>query len=55
MHTRTIAGMAVSALKSGLLPLTQTATRFCSRLAYHDFNGSATRPSATRSPATSAR
>jgi ribulose-5-phosphate 4-epimerase/fuculose-1-phosphate aldolase len=39
MHTHTIAGMAVSALKVGLLPLTQTATRFCSRLAYHDFNG----------------
>ncbi len=39
MHTHTIAGMAVSALKCGLLPLTQTATRFCSRLAYHDFNG----------------
>jgi ribulose-5-phosphate 4-epimerase/fuculose-1-phosphate aldolase len=39
MHTHTIAGMAVSALTCGLLPLTQTATRFCSRLAYHDFNG----------------
>ncbi|HZB90072.1 MAG TPA: class II aldolase/adducin family protein [Stellaceae bacterium] len=39
MHTHTIAGMAVSALKCGLLPLTQTATRFCSRLAYHDFSG----------------
>lgn len=39
MHTHTIAGMAVSALKCGLLPLTQTATRFLTRLAYHDFNG----------------
>lgn len=39
MHTHTVAGMAVSALRCGLLPLTQTATRFCSRLAYHDFNG----------------
>jgi ribulose-5-phosphate 4-epimerase/fuculose-1-phosphate aldolase len=39
MHTHTIAGMAVSSLKCGLLPLTQTATRFYSRLAYHDFNG----------------
>ncbi len=39
MHTHTIAGMAVSALACGLLPLTQTATRFCSRIAYHDFNG----------------
>ena len=39
MHTHTIAGMAVSALKCGLLPLTQTATRFFGRVAYHDFNG----------------
>ncbi len=31
--------MAVLALNCGLRPLTQTATRFCSRLAYHDFNG----------------
>ncbi len=39
MHTHTIAGMAVSALKCGLLPLTQTATRFYGRIAYHDFRG----------------
>ena len=39
MHTHTTAGMAVSALKCGLLPLTQTALRFHGRLAYHDFNG----------------
>jgi ribulose-5-phosphate 4-epimerase/fuculose-1-phosphate aldolase len=39
MHTHTIAGMAVSSLKCGLLPLTQTATRFYGRIAYHDFNG----------------
>jgi ribulose-5-phosphate 4-epimerase/fuculose-1-phosphate aldolase len=39
MHTHTIAGMAISSLKCGLLPLTQTATRFYTRLAYHDFNG----------------
>jgi ribulose-5-phosphate 4-epimerase/fuculose-1-phosphate aldolase len=39
MHTHTIAGMAVSALKCGLLPLTQTATRFYGRLAYHAFRG----------------
>ncbi len=39
MHTHTIAGMAVSALKCGLLPLTQTATRFYGRLSYHDFKG----------------
>lgn len=39
MHSHTVAGMAVSALKCGLLPLTQTATRFFGRVAYHDFNG----------------
>lgn len=39
MHTHTIAGMAVSALKCGLLPITQTATRFYGRIAYHDFRG----------------
>jgi ribulose-5-phosphate 4-epimerase/fuculose-1-phosphate aldolase len=39
MHTHTIAGMAVSALECGLLPLTQTATRFYGRIAYHDFRG----------------
>ena len=39
MHTHTIAGMAVSALKCGLLPLTQTATRFYGRTSYHDFKG----------------
>lgn len=39
MHTHTIAGMAVSALKCGLLPLTQTAMRFYAGVAYHDFAG----------------
>jgi ribulose-5-phosphate 4-epimerase/fuculose-1-phosphate aldolase len=39
MHTHTIAGMAVSSLKCGLLPLTQTSHRFYPRIAYHDFNG----------------
>ncbi|HUS98367.1 MAG TPA: class II aldolase/adducin family protein [Hyphomicrobiaceae bacterium] len=38
VHTHTPAGMAVSALKCGLLPLTQTATRW-SKIAYHDFEG----------------
>jgi ribulose-5-phosphate 4-epimerase/fuculose-1-phosphate aldolase len=45
MHTHTIAGMAVSALKCGLLPLTQTATRFYGRTAYHDFRGPERDPS----------
>lgn len=38
MHTHTRAGMTISALKCGLLPLTQTATRF-DKVAYHDFEG----------------
>lgn len=45
MHTHTIAGMAVSALECGLLPLTQTATRFYGRIAYHDFRGPERDPS----------
>lgn len=45
MHTHTTAGMAVSALKCGLLPLTQTATRFVAHLSYHDFNGPERDPS----------
>ena len=38
LHTHTNAGMAVSTLKCGLLPLTQTAMRW-PRVAYHDFEG----------------
>jgi ribulose-5-phosphate 4-epimerase/fuculose-1-phosphate aldolase len=37
-HTHTRAGMTVSTLKCGLLPITQTATRF-DKVAYHDFEG----------------
>ncbi|WP_050465858.1 class II aldolase/adducin family protein [Herbaspirillum autotrophicum] len=36
IHTHTRAGMAISALECGLLPLTQTAMRF-SEIAYHDY------------------
>ena len=36
IHTHSRAGMAVSALKCGLLPLTQTAMRF-GHMAYHDY------------------
>ncbi|MEK9753242.1 MAG: class II aldolase/adducin family protein [Rhodospirillaceae bacterium] len=39
MHTHTVAGMAVSAQKDGLLPLAQTSMRFYKRVAYHDFEG----------------
>jgi len=39
LHTHTPAGMAVSALECGLLPLNQTAMRFASAVAYHEFEG----------------
>ena len=39
IHTHTTAGIAVSSLQCGLLPLTQTSHRFIGRIAYHDFNG----------------
>jgi ribulose-5-phosphate 4-epimerase/fuculose-1-phosphate aldolase len=38
IHTHSLAGMAVSSLKHGLLPMTQTAMRFAS-VAYHDYEG----------------
>jgi ribulose-5-phosphate 4-epimerase/fuculose-1-phosphate aldolase len=38
IHTHTPAGMAVSAMKCGLLPLAQTAMRFVD-VAYHDYEG----------------
>jgi len=38
IHTHTRAGMAVSSLKCGLLPMTQTAMRF-HPVAYHDYEG----------------
>jgi len=53
MHTHTVAGMAVSALQCGLLPLTQTATRFYGRIAYHDFRGPERDPSEREALATS--
>jgi ribulose-5-phosphate 4-epimerase/fuculose-1-phosphate aldolase len=37
-HTHTVAGMAVSAMACGVLPITQTSMRFASA-AYHDFEG----------------
>ena len=39
LHTHTPAGMAVSALECGLLPLNQTSMRFAGSVAYHDFEG----------------
>jgi ribulose-5-phosphate 4-epimerase/fuculose-1-phosphate aldolase len=41
IHTHTRAGIAVSALEEGLLPLSQTAMRFHGQLAYHDYEGPA--------------
>ncbi|HYZ32119.1 MAG TPA: class II aldolase/adducin family protein [Crenalkalicoccus sp.] len=37
-HTHTWAGMAVSALDCGVLPITQTSMRFA-KVAYHDYQG----------------
>src|SRR4026209_572032 len=39
IHTHTPAGISVSALEEGLLPLSQTAMRFHGHLAYHDYEG----------------
>ncbi|CAM3970544.1 class II aldolase/adducin family protein [Bordetella tumulicola] len=41
IHTHTRAGMAVSAMREGLLPITQTASRFHGHIAYHEFEGPA--------------
>ncbi|MBM3620123.1 MAG: class II aldolase/adducin family protein [Alphaproteobacteria bacterium] len=42
IHTHTLAGMAVSAMKQGLMPLAQTAMRFID-IGYHDYEGPAIR------------
>jgi len=39
IHTHTRAGVAVSAQKSGLLPLSQHSLRIYGELAYHDYEG----------------
>ncbi|MDR3534924.1 MAG: class II aldolase/adducin family protein [Acetobacteraceae bacterium] len=39
VHTHTQAGMAVSAQKDGLLPISQHALKFYGRLAYHGYEG----------------
>lgn len=41
IHTHTRAGMAVSAMENGLLPLTQSAMRFYGHIGHHDFEGPA--------------
>ena len=42
IHTHTLAGMAVSAMNSGILPIAQSSMRF-SDIAYHDYEGVALR------------
>ena len=42
MHTHTTAGMAVAALKCGLLPISMYSLGFYESVAYHDFEGPST-------------
>jgi ribulose-5-phosphate 4-epimerase/fuculose-1-phosphate aldolase len=42
IHTHTRAGSAVSTMRQGLLPISQTALRFVGAMGYHDFEGPAT-------------
>jgi ribulose-5-phosphate 4-epimerase/fuculose-1-phosphate aldolase len=39
VHTHSATGMAVSAQKDGLLPITQIALKFYNRIAYHGYEG----------------
>ncbi|WP_179404529.1 class II aldolase/adducin family protein [Burkholderia guangdongensis] len=39
IHTHTAAGIAVSAQKEGLLPISQHALKFYGKLSYHDYEG----------------
>ena len=39
MHTHTPGGLAVSALETGFIPMTQDAFEFYDRVAYHEFEG----------------
>lgn len=41
IHTHSRAGMAVAAMKAGLLPLSQHSMRFSGHIAYHDYEGPA--------------
>ena len=44
LHTHTRAGVAVSAQKAGLLPISQQSTFVLNSIAYHDYEGVAFRP-----------
>jgi ribulose-5-phosphate 4-epimerase/fuculose-1-phosphate aldolase len=39
LHTHTVAGVAVSCQRDGLLPLNQWSMQFTGQLAYHDYEG----------------
>lgn len=39
IHTHTLAGMAVSAMKCGLLPIAQTSMRWAKGVSYHAYEG----------------
>lgn len=39
IHTHTVAGVAVSSMEEGILPLNQWALQFHNRIAYHDYEG----------------
>ncbi|MBA3056145.1 MAG: class II aldolase/adducin family protein [Sphingomonadales bacterium] len=41
IHTHTEAGVAVSCMPQGLMPITQNALRFTGRIGYHEFEGPA--------------
>jgi ribulose-5-phosphate 4-epimerase/fuculose-1-phosphate aldolase len=41
LHTHTRAGMAVSCMEEGVLPITQTSMRFHGHVGYHDYEGPA--------------
>ena len=44
MHTHTRAGMAIAAIKEGLLPISMFATVFHNRIGYHDYEGASLYP-----------
>lgn len=39
VHTHTVAGVAISSMDEGVLPLNQWSLQFYNRLAYHDYEG----------------
>ena len=39
LHTHTVAGVAVSSVEEGLLPLNQWSAQFYGRIAFHDYEG----------------